>query len=86
MEANGAWTTVSSTTLRTGITSAEFDVGGILETDETGLISVAAARLRIELLDATGKVVSWTDVPVNVDCPQQFCGLAMVGKLLLRAS
>ena len=81
VEANGAWTTVSSIDLGTE-TRVELDVGVLFQTDEAGLVSVRAARLRIELLDATGKVMAVSDAPLNVDCPQQFCGLAMVGKLM----
>jgi len=81
VEANGAWTTVASIPLGTG-TRAELDVGAFFHTDDAGLVSVNAARIRIELLDPTGKVVAVSDAPVNVDCSQQFCGLAMVVKLM----
>ena len=81
VEANGVWTTVSSTALGAE-TRAELDVAALIQTDEAGLVSLRAARIRVELLDSTGKVVAASDAPVNVDCPQQFCGLAMVGKLM----
>jgi hypothetical protein len=81
VEANGVWTTVSSTALGAE-TRAELDVAALIQTDEAGLVSLRAARIRVELLDSTGKVVAVSDAAVNVDCPQQFCGLAMVGKLM----
>jgi len=81
LEVNGVWTTVSSIALGAE-TRAEFDVPALIHTDEEGLVSVRAARIRVELLDPNGNVVAVSDVPVNVDCPQQFCGCAMVGQLM----
>lgn len=50
---------------------------------ETKLLTVRAARVRLEILGGEGAVLAADEAPVNVDCPEQFCGLAMVGPLLL---
>jgi hypothetical protein len=81
IEVNGVWTTVSSTALGAE-TRAELDVPALIQTDNAGLVSVRAALIRVELLDRAGNVVAVSDAPVNVDCPQQFCGCAMVGQLM----
>jgi hypothetical protein len=50
---------------------------------ETKLLTVRAARVRVEILGGDGAVLAADEAPLNVDCPEQFCGLAMVGPLLL---
>jgi hypothetical protein len=50
---------------------------------ETKLLTVRAARVRLEILSGEGDVLAADEAPLNVDCPEQFCGLAMVGPLLL---
>jgi hypothetical protein len=50
---------------------------------ETKLLTVLAARVRVEILSGEGTVLATDEAPLNVDCPEQFCGLAMVGPLLL---
>jgi hypothetical protein len=50
---------------------------------ETKLLSVRAARVRMEILGGEGAILAADEAPLNVDRPEQFCGLAMVGQLLL---
>jgi hypothetical protein len=50
---------------------------------ETKLLTVRATRVRVEILSGEGAVLAADEAPLNVDCPEQFCGLAMVGPLLL---
>lgn len=49
----------------------------------TGLLTLRAARVRLEVFTAEGAALGADEAPLNVDCPEQFCGLAMVGPLLL---
>jgi hypothetical protein len=81
IEVHGVWTPVSLTALGAE-TTAELDVPALIQTDEAGLVSVRAALIRVELLDQAGKVVAVSEAPINVDCPQQFCGCAMIGQLM----
>lgn len=57
--------------------------GLITEDPKTKLHTLIASRVRVEILAADGTVLARDDSPLNVDCPQHFCGLAMVGPLLL---
>jgi len=50
---------------------------------ETKLHTLSASRIRMEILAGDGSILAWDEAPLNVDCPFQFCGLAMVGPLLL---
>jgi len=58
------------------------DVPDLTQMDEAGLLSLRASRILVEMLDFAGVVVATSGAPLNVDCPQQFCGLAMVGNLM----
>jgi hypothetical protein len=37
----------------------------------------------MEILAGDGSILACDEAPLNVDCPHQFCGMAMVGPLLL---
>lgn len=50
---------------------------------ETKLLTVQATRVRLEILSGEGTVLAADDASLNVDCPEQFCGLTMIGPLLL---
>ena len=50
---------------------------------ETTLLTLRASRVRLEIMTNAGNSLAVADAPLNVDCPEQFCGLAMVGPLLL---
>jgi hypothetical protein len=50
---------------------------------ETNLHTLSASRVRIALLAADGVTIACDDAPLNVDCPHEFCGMAMVGPLFL---
>ena len=81
VELNGVWTSLGSApvTVEKKIT---MHVPDLTQIDEAGLLSLRTSRVRVEMLDVAGVVVATSVSPVNVDCPQQFCGLAMVGKLM----
>lgn len=81
IEVNGAWVIVGSGALVEGQTLV-LDVPQFLETDQHKLLSLKSSQVRVELLDAGGSVIASSIVPVNVDCPQQFCGTVLVGSIM----
>jgi hypothetical protein len=50
---------------------------------DTKLYSLSASRVRVEILAGDCSALACDEAPLNVDCPQQFCGTAMVGPLFL---
>ena len=57
-------------------------VPDIVQVEAGGLLSLRTSRVKVEMVDSSGNVVAASVAPVNVDCPQQFCGLSMVGQLM----
>jgi hypothetical protein len=57
--------------------------GLVTEDPKTKLHTLISSRIRLEILSLDGSVLAKDETPLNVDCPQHFCGLAMVGPLLL---
>lgn len=52
-------------------------VTGLAEIDrQTGLLKLCGTTVRIDILDADGAVLSSDMAPVNVDTPEEFCGLS----------
>ena len=45
--------------------------------------TLSTSRVRLEIFDRDGTTLAVDEAPLNVDCPHQFCGMAMVGPLLL---
>lgn len=82
MERAGAWTQVAEADW-TGANPALLAVPGVALPDDSKVLTLASSRVRVELLDADGDLLFIRELPLNVDCPQQFCGLAMVGPVLL---
>jgi hypothetical protein len=81
VELSGAWVIVGS-----GLIVEEnrlvLDVPQFIETDQHKLSSLKSTEVRVELLDANGAVIARSLAPVNVDCPQQFCGPVLVGSAM----
>lgn len=81
VEINGAWVVLAS-----GSIGEEkhlvLDVPNLVETDQHKLASLKATSVRVELIDAQGVAIAWAVAPVNVDCPQQFCGAVLVGSAI----
>jgi hypothetical protein len=78
VELNGAWIIIGSSPLTEG-QKLVLDVPLFVDADEHKLLSLKSSQVRIEMINAGGSVVASSLVPVNVDCPQQFCGTALVG-------
>jgi hypothetical protein len=81
IELNGSWVSIGSVDLGDD-EKAELDASGLTELDEDCLLSLRASRVRVELRDNQGNALTSSDAPINVDCPADFCGLAMVGPLM----
>jgi hypothetical protein len=81
VELNGVWTSLGSVPVTVG-KKITIDVPDLTLIDESGLLSLRASWIRVEMVNVAGVVVATSVSPINVDCPQQFCGLAMVGKLM----
>ena len=82
-EVAGAWTLLAEGELGEDA-SISVAVTGLTTTDpETTLFALRTSHVRLELVAGDGSTVAVADAPLNVDCPEQFCGLAMVGPLLL---
>lgn len=80
----GSWVVLGSGEWQPADSLAVRVEGLITEDPKTGLQTLIASRVRVEILGADGTtVLASDDAPLNVDCPQHFCGLAMVGPLLL---
>jgi hypothetical protein len=50
---------------------------------KTKLHTLSASRVRMEILSRDGTTLACDEAPLNVDCPHQFCGMAMAGPLFL---
>lgn len=78
VEISGAWVLIAF-----GIIGEEkrlvLNVPQLTETDKHKLLSLKSTHVRVELLNAQGTVIARSMAPVNVDCPQQFCGMTLVG-------
>ena len=81
IELNGSWVSIGSVVLGDD-EKAELHVPKLAELDETGLLSLNATRVRVELYDDHGDALVSSDAPINVDCPADFCGPDMVGPLM----
>jgi hypothetical protein len=81
IELNGAWIIIGSGPLVEG-EKLVLDVPRFVDTDEHQLLSLKSSQVRVEMLNAEGSVIASSPVPVNVDCPQQFCGTVLVGSIM----
>ena len=81
IEANGAWIVIGSGPLIEG-QRVVLDVPEFVEIDKSKFLSLKSSIVRVEMLDVAGSVVASSVAPVNVDSPQQFCGLALVGSTM----
>lgn len=81
IEVSGAWVVVGSGALVEG-QRLVLDVLQLLEIDQHKLLSLKSSQVRVEVLDTKGGVIASSIVPVNVDCPQEFCGTVLVGTIM----
>jgi hypothetical protein len=83
LQRDGSWVSIGEGDAG-GLNEVTLPVAGLAEIDgRTKLLELRGATLRIELVAADGSVVASDTSPVNVDIPQEFCGLSLVGAALL---
>jgi hypothetical protein len=83
LQRDGAWTKIGEASAG-GLAEITLPVAGLAEIDgRTKVLELRGAILRVELVAADGSVVLSDTSPVNVDVPQEFCGMSLVGTALL---
>jgi hypothetical protein len=82
-EVEGAWVLIGEGAWGDGDTVSVPASFLVTADPKTKLHTLISSRVRLEILAEDGSVLAQDETPLNVDCPQQFCGLAMVGRLLL---
>jgi hypothetical protein len=80
---DGLWVSIGEAAA-SRVTDVLVPVHGLAETDErTKLRALRGTTVRVEVLAPDGTVVTSGDSPINVDAPQEFCGLTLVGSAVL---
>lgn len=83
LQRDGAWATVGEADAA-GLAEITLPVVGFTEIDgKTKLLELRAAVVRVDIIAANGSMVSSDTSPVNVNIPQEFCGMSLVGAALL---
>jgi hypothetical protein len=83
LHCDGGWGVIGEADA-SAITEVTIPVAGLAELDgKTKLLELRVTTVRIEVVAADGGVLSSDSAPVNVDVPQEFCGLTLVGSALL---
>jgi len=83
LQKDGSWVVIGEGDAD-GVNEVTLPVAGLAEIDgRTKLLELRGATLRIDLVAADGSLVVSDTSPVNVDIPQDFCGLSLVGAALL---
>jgi hypothetical protein len=83
LQRDGAWVVVGEVDA-SSVTAVVIPVTGIADTDaRTKLLELRGTTVRIEVTGADGRVLASDLAPVNVDMPEEFCGLTLVGAALL---
>jgi hypothetical protein len=82
VETNGTWVIIASGTIGEEENRIVLDVPQLVETDQCKLSSLKSTYVRVELLDARDAIIASSIAPMNVDCPQQFCGTVLVGSAM----
>lgn len=78
---DGVWTPIASAQIGTG-NELSLAVPDMLDVAPDGLVSLKSSHIRVEVMDETGSTLATVTAPVNVDCPNMFCGVHLVGQLM----
>lgn len=82
LQRDGAWVVIGEADA-SGVSELVVPVSGLAEVDtRTKLLELRGTNVRIEIVGVDGDVVV-SDAPINVDVPEEFCGLTLVGAALL---
>lgn len=80
---DGAWVVVGEADA-SAVTDVAIPVTGMADIDgKSKLLELRGTTVRIEVVGADGGVLISDSAPVNVDAPEEFCGLSLVGAALL---
>jgi hypothetical protein len=83
LQRDGAWVVIGEADA-SATTEVVVAVTGLAELDgKTNLLELRGTTVRIEVVGADGGVLTSDTAPVNVDVPEEFCGLTLVGSALL---
>lgn len=83
LQRDGSWIVIGEASA-SGLAEVTIPVAGIAEIDvRTNLLELRGTSIRIEIVSAKGSVLASHLTPINVDVPEAFCGLTMVGGALL---
>src|SRR5262249_23713397 len=83
LQRDGAWVVIGEANA-SGVVDLVVPVTGMAEMDaRTNLLELRGTCVRIEVVGANGDVVASDTAPVNVDVPEEFCGLTLVGAAIL---
>ncbi len=83
LQRDGAWVVIGEADA-SGVTDVVIPVTGLADVDgRTKLLELRGTTVRIEVVGADGRVLTSDSAPINVDVPEEFCGLTLVGAALL---
>lgn len=83
LQRDGAWVVIGEADA-SAVTEVVIPVTGMADIDgKTKVPELRGTTVRIEVVGADGGVLTSDSAPVNVDVPEEFCGLTLVGSALL---
>jgi hypothetical protein len=83
LQRDGAWVVIGEADA-SAVTDVLIPVTGMADLDgKTKLLELRGTTVRIEIVGADSRVLTSDSAPVNVDVPEEFCGLTLVGSALL---
>ena len=83
LQCDGTWVAIGEADASDAI-DIPIPVTGMIEVDDkTRLLALRGTTIRIELIGANGDLLESDSAPINVETPEEFCGLTRVGSALL---
>ena len=83
LQRDGSWVVIGEADA-SGMVDIVVPVTGMADVDsKTKLLEIRGTSVRIEVVGSDGGVLSSDSAPINVDVPEEFCGLTLVGSALL---
>ncbi|WP_024512028.1 phospholipase D family protein [Bradyrhizobium sp. ARR65] len=79
IETGAAWMPIASGTVAAAEKFLILNVPDLVQIDRPKLLSLKSTRVQVQLVDSEGGVIASSTAPINVDCPEQFCGAVLVG-------
>jgi hypothetical protein len=83
VQRDGSWVVIGEAAA-SGVAEVVIPVTGMSEVDvRTSLLEIRCFTVRVEIIGPNGDLLAQHSAPINVDTPETFCGLTMVGSALL---